>query len=138
MQTTINQTQIDRAKPEPMEPELISDPDRYRQFERLRQIAELLDGQFRVPGTNVEFGLDALIGMVPGIGDILSGGISLWLIREARRLGAPRWLVARMMWNVAVDVTVGIVPVVGDVFDMAWKANRKNMELLKRHMLRNP
>ena len=138
MQTTINQTQIDRAKPEPMEPELISDPDRYRQFERLRQIAELLDGQFRVPGTNVEFGLDALIGMVPGIGDILSGGISLWLIREARRLGAPRWLVARMMWNVAVDVTVGIVPLVGDVFDMAWKANRKNMELLKRHMLRNP
>ena len=57
----------------------------------------------------------------------------MWLIREARRLGAPRWLIARMIWNVAVDVTVGAVPVLGDMLDVAWKANRMNMELLSRH-----
>jgi hypothetical protein len=57
----------------------------------------------------------------------------MWLIREARRLGAPRWLIARMIWNVAVDVGVGIVPVFGDMLDVAWKANRMNMELLSQH-----
>ena len=74
--------------------------------------------------------------MLPGIGDLISGGVSMWLIREARRLGAPRWLIARMLWNVAIDVSVGTVPLVGDMFDVAWKANRKNMELLKRHLNR--
>ena len=121
----------------PLEPELISDPIRHQKVEQLQQIAELLDGQFRIPGTEIEFGLDAIIGLIPGIGDLVSGTISLWLIREARRLGAPRWLVARMVWNVAVDVTVGIVPFVGDAFDVAWKANRMNMALLKRHVTRH-
>ena len=99
----------------------------------MQAIAELLDGQFKLPGTDIEFGLDALIGLVPGIGDLVSGGISIWLIREAQRLGAPKWLIARMAWNVMVDVSIGAVPLVGDVFDAAWKANRKNMELLNRH-----
>ena len=121
----------------PLEPELISDPIRHQKVEQLQQIAELLDGQFRIPGTEIEFGLDAIIGLIPGIGDLVSGTISLWLIREARRLGAPRWLVARMVWNVAVDVTVGIVPFVGDAFDVAWKANRMNMAFLKRHVTRH-
>ena len=117
----------------PTEPELIIDPEKHQKIEQLRSIAELLDGQFRVPGTDIEFGLDAIIGLVPGIGDLVSGAISMWLIREARRLGAPRWLIARMIWNVAVDVTVGAVPVLGDMLDVAWKANRMNMELLSRH-----
>lgn len=117
----------------PIEPELVIDPEKHQKIEQLRRIAELLDGQFRVPGTDIEFGLDAIIGLVPGIGDLISGGISMWMIREARRLGAPRWLIARMVWNVAVDVTVGAVPVLGDMLDVAWKANRMNIELLRRH-----
>lgn len=121
----------------PIEPEVVSNPSRHQRVEHLQQIAELLDGVFRIPGTNIEFGLDAIIGMIPGIGDIVSGAISMWLIQEAKRLGAPRWLIARMIWNVAVDVSVGIIPFVGDAFDVAWKANRKNMELLKRHVLKN-
>lgn len=121
----------------PIEPEVIADPARHQKVEQLQQIAELLDGQFRIPGTNIEFGLDAIIGMIPGIGDIVSGAISMWLIQEAKRLGAPRWLIARMVWNVAVDVSIGIVPFLGDAFDVAWKANRKNMELLKRHVMRH-
>lgn len=120
-------------KPAPIEPELITSPARTARIEQLRRIAELLDGQFHVPGTNIEFGLDAIIGLVPIVGDLVAGGISLWLIQEARRLGAPQWLIARMMWNVAVEVTVGAVPVIGDLFDVAWKANRKNIELLSRH-----
>jgi hypothetical protein len=117
----------------PVEPELITNPARSARIEQLRKIAELLDGQFRIPGTNIEFGLDAIIGLIPGVGDLVSGAVSVWLIHEARRLGAPRWLIARMAWNVAVDVGIGVVPVVGDLFDAAWKANRKNIELLSRH-----
>ncbi len=117
----------------PIEPELVIDPEKHQKIEQLRRIAELFDGQFRIPGTDIEFGLDAIIGLVPGIGDLISGGISMWMIREARQLGAPRWLIARMVWNVAVDVTVGAVPVLGDMLDVAWKANRMNMELLRRH-----
>ncbi|MBS0206387.1 MAG: DUF4112 domain-containing protein [Planctomycetes bacterium] len=117
----------------PRIPELIIDPAKHARIEQLMQIAELMDGQFTLPGTDIQFGFDAIIGLVPGIGDLVSGAISLWLIKEARRLGVPRWLVARMVWNVAVDVTIGAVPVAGDAFDFAWKANRKNMELLRRH-----
>ena len=117
----------------PITPELITDPVKHARIEQLRKIAELMDGQFRVPGTNIQFGLDAIIGLVPGIGDAICGALSLWLIQEAKRLGIPKWLVARMVWNVAVEVAIGSVPIVGDLFDVAWKANRKNIELLRRH-----
>ena len=118
---------------EPIQPELLSNPARSKRIEQLRKIAELMDGRFRFPCTNVEFGADAIIGLIPGIGDIIAGVISLWLIQQARRLGAPRWLLARMLWNVAVDVGIGTVPIAGDLFDVAWKANRMNIDLLSRH-----
>jgi hypothetical protein len=117
----------------PVEPELVTDVERNAKIEQLRQIAEFMDGQFRIPGTNVEFGADAIFGLVPGVGDLLCGALSLWLIREAKLIGAPGWLVARMVWNVVVDVGLGSVPVFGDLFDVAWKANRKNIQLLTRY-----
>ena len=116
--------------------ELIVNPSQRARLEQLKAIAHLMDSQFEVPGTSIKVGLDSLIGLVPGVGDLISTAVSVWLIREARRLGASRWLVARMIWNVAVDTTIGIVPVVGDMFDVAWKANRKNIELLARHLER--
>lgn len=126
-------------KPAPIEPEVIVNPARSARIEQLRQIAELMDGQFKVPGTTIEFGLDAIIGLVPFVGDLVAGGgLSLWLIHEARQLGAPRWLIARMMWNVAVEVGVGTVPILGDLFDVAWKANRKNIQLLSRYFSKSP
>ena len=115
------------------EHDLISDVDRHARIEQLGRLAEWMDGRFSIPGTNVQFGLDAIIGLIPGIGDLVCGALSMWLINEARRLGTPKWLVARMVWNVAVEVTVGAVPVVGDLFDVAWKANRKNIKLLRRY-----
>ncbi|MEK6260353.1 MAG: DUF4112 domain-containing protein [Planctomycetota bacterium] len=121
----------------PVHAELITDPLRRNRLEQLKQVAQLLDSQFCIPGTNIEVGFDALIGLIPGVGDLISTAVSVWLIREARRLGAPWWLIARMSWNVAVDTTIGVIPVVGDMFDVVWKANRKNIELLSRHLERN-
>ena len=103
-------------------------------LERYRALTRLADEAVRVPIIGTRIGLDPLMGLIPGVGDLISAAISSWLIREARRLGAPRWLIARMVWNVAVDAVIGIVPIVGDVFDVVWKANRKNIALLTRYL----
>jgi hypothetical protein len=104
---------------------------------RLETLATLMDAAILIPGTNVRVGFDALIGLVPGIGDLVSAGISSMIILEARRMGAPRWLVARMIANVAVDAIGGAVPLVGDLFDVAYRANLKNTQLLRRHFERD-
>jgi hypothetical protein len=101
---------------------------------RLEGLARLMDGAFTIPGTNIRLGLDAIVGLVPVAGDVISGVISSYLIWEARQLGAPKWLIARMMANTLLDTTVGAIPVVGDAFDMMFRANMKNMALLRRHM----
>ena len=98
---------------------------------RIDALATLLDTAFILPGTNVRFGLDALIGLVPGIGDAVTTAMSLYIVHEARQLGAPRHLLLRMLANVALDGIVGAVPVVGDAFDVLWRANRRNMRLLQ-------
>lgn len=104
---------------------------------RLETLATLMDAAVVIPGTNVRVGFDALIGLVPGIGDLISAAVSGFIIVEARRLGAPRWLLARMAGNVAVDTIGGAVPLVGDFFDVAFRANLKNVRLLRRHLERN-
>jgi hypothetical protein len=107
---------------------------RAERIARLDALASLLDTAFIVPGTNIRFGIDALIGLVPGIGDAITTLMSLYIVREARALGAPRHLVARMLLNVALDGVVGAVPLLGDAFDVMWRANRRNMALLQRHL----
>ena len=107
---------------------------REQRFARLEALATLLDVAFIVPGTNVRYGLDGLIGLIPIVGDIITTAIALWVVREARALGAPRYLVARMLGNVAVDGVVGAVPLIGDAFDVAFKANVRNVRLLRRWM----
>ena len=101
---------------------------------RLEGLARLMDGAFVLPGTNIRVGLDVLIGMVPVAGDVVSGVISSYMIWEARQLGAPKWLIARMMANTLLDTTVGAIPILGDAFDVMFRANMKNMALLRRHM----
>lgn len=100
---------------------------------RIEVLAQVLDGAIRIPGTNVVMGLDAILGLVPVVGDAISAAIGSYIIWEARRLGAPRWLIARMAMNTSIDTLVGSIPVVGDVFDVAYKSNLKNVALLKRH-----
>ena len=104
---------------------------------RLESIAALLDTAFLVPGTNIRFGLDGLIGLVPGIGDTLTTAMSCWLIYEAHQLGAPRQLITRMIGHVALDGFVGSVPLIGDAFDVMWRSNRRNMKLLREWLERN-
>jgi hypothetical protein len=98
---------------------------------RLEALASILDTAILIPGTNIRFGADAIIGLVPGLGDLVTTALSLYIVREARALGAPRHLVLRMLGNVAVDGIVGVVPLAGDVLDVMWRANRRNMDLLR-------
>lgn len=99
---------------------------------RLRRLAWLLDANFRIPGLRFRFGINGLIGLWPVAGDVLLGLVSLYLIWEARRLGAPRALLGQMLGNVLIEVVGGAVPIIGDLFDMAFKANLRNIALLER------
>ena len=101
---------------------------------RLRGLATVLDSAVRVPGTNIRFGLDALLGLVPGIGDVAGGLASGYVLVEAARLGASRPTLVRMLGNILVEVVLGAAPVLGDLFDVGWKANARNVDLLESHL----
>ena len=101
---------------------------------RLDRLAELLDSRFRVPGLGWRFGLDSVVGLIPGVGDLAALGPSAYLVWQARRLGADKRTIAKMAANTGVDFVVGSVPILGDVFDAAYKANLRNIDLLKRDL----
>lgn len=98
---------------------------------RLRDLAKVLDEAVRIPGTNIRIGLDALLGLLPGGGDIAGGLLSGLIILQAARDGAPATVLGRMLGNVVVDVVAGAVPILGDIFDVAWRANSRNLRLLQ-------
>lgn len=110
---------------------------RHERIARLDALATLLDTAFILPGINVRFGLDALLGLVPGVGDIVTTAMALYIVHEARQLGAPGHVIARMLGNVALDSVVGAVPLVGDAFDVMWRSNRRNMRLLQDWLARD-
>jgi hypothetical protein len=114
------------------------DLTREQRLARLDALAKLLDVAFIVPGTNIRYGIDGLIGLIPVVGDIITTAISLWVVREARTLGAPWHITARMLGNVAVDGVVGLVPVAGDAFDVMFRANVRNVRMLKRWLDKQP
>lgn len=105
-------------------------------YERLNRLAYLLDERFSIPGTNWRFGLDAIIGLIPGLGDLVTSAISAYIVSEAHHLGASRVMLLRMSWNVVLDTLLGSIPLAGDVFDAGWKANRRNVNLLMQHIER--
>jgi hypothetical protein len=112
------------------------DPE--RSVSKLRRWAErlvtLLDDRFRIPGTDVRFGLDPIIGILfPGIGDAVTGAGSIGLMALALRRGVPRVVLFRMVLNILVDVLAGALPIVGDIFDLAYKSNRRNLELIREY-----
>jgi hypothetical protein len=123
------------ARPDPLSAAAVSveTVDRQR-LARLRRIGDLLDNVIGIPGTPFRIGLDGLIGLVPGVGDLIGGLLSLYIIQQAAQLGAPSPVLLRMGWNVAVDTLVGEIPLLGDLFDFGWKANLKNVDLLQRHL----
>jgi hypothetical protein len=109
-------------------------PDEDSEKRRLDRLAWWLDSSIPLPGTSFRFGLDALVGLLPGIGDLVGLGVSSYIVAQAARLGAPRALLGRMAVNIAIEAIVGTVPVLGDVFDAAWKANQRNVRLLADYM----
>ena len=100
-------------------------------YERLRNLSTLLDDSIPVPGTDYRIGLDPILGLLPGVGDLPATGVSAYIVLEAARLGAPRETIVRMLFNLVLDATLGSIPVIGDVFDAAWKANVRNVALLE-------
>jgi len=111
---------------------------REQRLARLDAVAKLLDIAFILPGTNIRYGIDGIIGLIPVVGDIIATALSLWLVREARALGAPWHVTARMLGNVAVQGVIGTVPVAGDAFDVLFRANMRNARLLRRWMDKQP
>jgi hypothetical protein len=101
---------------------------------RVNVVASVLDDAIRVPGTNFRFGVDPLVGLIPGLGDLLGGAASAYIILEAARAGAPSSVLLRMAMNVGIDTLIGGLPILGDLFDFAWKSNTKNARLLARHV----
>lgn len=100
---------------------------------RLRSLTHLLDNAINIPGTPVRFGLDPIVGLLPGGGDLIMSLFSIYMVIEAARMGLPKASLVRMIWNLIVDVVIGIVPIAGDLFDFAWKANTKNLALIEAH-----
>jgi hypothetical protein len=103
-----------------------------RELEKIERIADLLDSQFTVPGTSIRFGLDSLFGLVPALGDAAGLFASLYVLKRLTGLGLPAWTRHRMLLNVVMDAAGGTVPLLGDVFDVAFKANRRNIALARR------
>lgn len=104
------------------------------QLRRLDRLAWVLDNSIRVPGTRLRIGLDGFIGLIPGIGDLAGAAVSSYIVAQAARSGAPISLLLRMGLNVLVESVVGVVPVVGDLFDFGYKANARNVRLLRTHV----
>jgi hypothetical protein len=109
-------------------------PQDEARLKRVRLLSRLLDEQFRIPGTTYRIGLDGLLGLIPGVGDAAGALLSAYILYEAIRLGAPGTVLLRMIANIGIDTLGGTIPVVGDIFDFAWKANKKNAALLHAYV----
>jgi hypothetical protein len=110
--------------------------NRAQVMRRLEWLTAVLDDRYKVPGTKIRFGWDTLIGLVPLAGDSVTTLLSVYFMWEANRLGVSKWTLWRMLGNVGFDFVVGAVPLVGDLCDVAWRANRKNFKLLKSELSR--
>ena len=106
-----------------------------QRLERLRRVAQLYDAGIRIPGTRFTIGLDPLIGLIPGLGDLIGAGVALWIVAEAAHFGVSGFVLLRMGLNIAIDTLGGAIPVASDLFDALWKANLKNVRLLERHLM---
>jgi hypothetical protein len=126
--------------PTPGSHPVVLDPERWAKGawifrdQTLQRLEILLDEAFRVPGTGIRFGLDGIIGLVPGLGDVIAGLLSLIIPLAAWIRGVPYITLARMAVNIGIGVLIGTIPFFGDIFDIAWKPNRRNYQLLRRHL----
>ena len=108
------------------------DPQSIRR--RLELMEQVLERAFVLPGTNFRVGLDAVLGVVPVLGDLISAAMGAWIVWEARNLGMSRWQIARMSANVGIDTALGAIPLVGDAFDLVFRSNSRNLKIIRKHM----
>ncbi len=106
----------------------------FERAQRLKQLAWLLDESIPIPLLGIRVGVDGLLGLIPGVGDLITTGISTYIIREAAHLGVPRVVLLRMAFNSAIDFVIGAVPLIGDFFDIGWKSNKRNVKLVLDHL----
>ena len=102
-------------------------------LDSLERLANRMDSLFRIPGTGIRVGLDSILGLVPGVGDALAMAPAGYIIHQGWRMGASKVVLGQMFWNTGVDALIGTIPLIGDIFDIGHKANKKNVALLRRH-----
>lgn len=102
-------------------------------IEKLESLATWMDSRFQIPGTSIRFGLDSLLGIIPGVGDTVTLASTVFLISKAHSFGVPWYIILKMAWNAFLDWLIGLIPLIGDIFDIGWKANQKNVALIKKH-----
>lgn len=122
------------ARPQRMRPDVSIGNDPVSVRRRIEAMERLLEHGFTVPGTSYQFGLDAVVGLIPVLGDFIGAALGSYLIWEAKNLGIPKWKLWRMAGNVAFDTAIGFVPFVGDAMDFLFRSNSRNLKIVKRHL----
>ena len=125
---------ISPARPRPMGASLPLGDDPASIRRRIEAMERLLEHGFTVPGTSYQFGLDAIVGLIPVVGDFIGAALGAYLVWEARNIGVPKWKLWRMSGNVAFDTAIGFVPVAGDALDFLFRSNTRNLKIVKRHL----
>jgi hypothetical protein len=125
-------TEFSPRRPQPLRPSLPTGRDPASVRQRIEALEKVLEHGFRVPGIGYEFGLDAIVGLIPVVGDIIGASLGAYLVWEAKNLGLPKWKLWRMGGNVAFDTAVGFVPLAGDALDFLFRSNSRNLKIVKR------
>ncbi|WP_417516241.1 DUF4112 domain-containing protein [Minwuia sp.] len=105
-----------------------------RRLSRLEDVAEWMDTKFRIPGTQIRFGLDSIAGLVPGLGDGVTALPGLYIVKEAHAMGVRKRVLTQMLWNIFIDWLIGLIPLAGDIFDVGYKSNTKNVKLIREEL----
>ncbi|MXO68687.1 DUF4112 domain-containing protein [Pelagerythrobacter marinus] len=127
-------TQNRQQQPRPMGVELPTGTDPQSIRRRIETMEFLLERSFRIPGINYAVGLDAIVGLVPVVGDLITAAMGGYIVWEARNLGLPKWKLWRMAGNIAFDTALGAVPLAGDAFDLAFRSNTRNLKIVRKHL----
>lgn len=132
MENPLREARVRPVRLEMEMPGLGNDPASVRQ--RVEMVERLLERSFTIPGIRRDIGLDAIVGLVPVLGDLLAAAMGAWIVWEARNLGMPKWKLWRMGANVAFDTAIGAVPLVGDAFDVLFRSNSRNLKIIRKHL----
>lgn len=130
----MDQTASRNTRPMPSQFEMLAGNDPHAIRRRIEMMETVLERSFVIPGVNRQVGLDALVGLVPVVGDLITAAMGAYIVWEARNLGMSRWQLLRMSGNIAFDTALGAIPVAGDLFDFLYRSNSRNLKIIKKHL----